>query len=420
MADRRFGVGQLVRFAWLETRCCLFALTVFAGLAVTTVVPLPIARYDALLIYCVLVTVAFRVLGLESTREILVICGFHLIGLAFEFVKVPLGSWAYPEPALTKVLGVPLYSGFLYAAVGSYVLAAWRVFALRVSGYRAVATTAVATAIYVNLITHHWLPDLRWPLAALLVLAPLSLFSELKAAIPYVSRVENRRPARGGVDPEELDNARVRGPMLLRTGSRAVTAEDYEHLAQEAAPDVARVRCVAAGAGAEAGGVRVLVVPAVPEDERLRFESLIPPESLVRTIAEHLDRRRVIGARVVVEPPAYQGVTIVAKVQAAPTADPNRVQRESLDALFRYFHPVVGGPNGDGWPFGRQVHQGDVYSVLQRMRGVELVDDVRLFAADPVTGERGKPASRVEIDANALIFSYGHQVLVEGAGGQAR
>lgn len=169
MADTRFVAGQWVRFAWLETRCCLFALTVFAGLAVTKVLPLPIARYDALLIYCVLVTVAFRLFRLESTREILVICGFHLIGLAFEFVKVPLGSWAYPEPALTKVLGVPLYSGFLYAAVGSYVLAAWRIFHLRVSGYRAVATTAVAAAVYVNLITHHWLPDLRWPLTALLV-----------------------------------------------------------------------------------------------------------------------------------------------------------------------------------------------------------------------------------------------------------
>jgi predicted phage baseplate assembly protein len=244
--------------------------------------------------------------------------------------------------------------------------------------------------------------------------------SVIKAAIPYVSRVENRRPARGGVDPEDVENAKLRGPMLLRTGSRAVTAEDYEHLAKEAAPDVARVHCVAAGAGAEAGGVRVLVVPAVPEDEHLRFEALIPPESLVRTIAEHLDRRRVIGARVVVEPPAYQGVTIVAKVEASPTADPNRVQRDALALLYRYFHPVVGGPDGDGWPFGRQVHQGDVYAVLQRMRGIDLVEDVRLFAADPVTGERGKPQPRVEIDPNALVFSYGHQVLVEGAGGQAR
>jgi predicted phage baseplate assembly protein len=244
--------------------------------------------------------------------------------------------------------------------------------------------------------------------------------SVLKASIPFVSRVENRRPARGGVDPEELDNARVRGPMLLRTGGRAVTAEDYEHLAKEAAPDVARVRCVAATTGADAGGVRVLVVPAVPADDQLRFEALIPSESLVRTIAEHLDHRRVIGTRLVVEPPAYQGVTIVAKVLASATADPNRVQRESLEALYRFFHPVNGGANGDGWPFGRQVHQGEVYAILQRMRGIELVEDVRLFAADPVTGERGKPESRIELDDNALVFSYGHQVLVEGAGGRAR
>jgi predicted phage baseplate assembly protein len=242
----------------------------------------------------------------------------------------------------------------------------------------------------------------------------------LKQSIPYVARVENRRGARGGVDAEQLDNARLRGPMLLRTGSRAVTAEDYEHLALEAAPDVARVRCVPAGGGAEAGGVRILVVPSVPEDERLRFEALIPPESLVRTIAEHLDRRRTIGARVVVEPPAYQGVTAVAKVVAEATADPNRVQRTALDALYRFLHPVIGGPNGDGWAFGRQVHQGDIYAVLQRLRGIELVEDVRLFAADPVTGERGKPQPRVEIDPNALVFSYQHQVLVEGAGGRAR
>jgi uncharacterized membrane protein YoaT (DUF817 family) len=117
----------------------------------------------------VLVTVLFRLFGWESTRDVLVIAGFHLVGLAFELVKVPLGSWAYPEDAFTKILGVPLYSGFLYAAVGSYMVAAWRLFDLRVSGYLAVPTAVVAGAVYVNLITHHWLPDLRWPLAGLLV-----------------------------------------------------------------------------------------------------------------------------------------------------------------------------------------------------------------------------------------------------------
>src|SRR5262249_35499974 len=119
----RFFVAQLCRFSWLEARCCAFAVAVFGGLAVSKVVPLPIARYDALLAYCVLVTVLFRLAGWETTRDVLVIAGFHLVGLVFELVKVPLGSWSYPEPAVTKVLGVPLYSGFLYAAVGSYVVA---------------------------------------------------------------------------------------------------------------------------------------------------------------------------------------------------------------------------------------------------------------------------------------------------------
>src|SRR5262249_44183884 len=128
-----FFVTQLLRFAWTEARCCAFAVAVFGGLAVSKVVPLPIARYDALLIYCVAVTVIFRLVRWETTRDVLVIAGFHLIGLVFEMVKVPLGSWAYPEPAVTKVLGVPLYSGFLYAALGSYIVAAWRLFDLRVS-----------------------------------------------------------------------------------------------------------------------------------------------------------------------------------------------------------------------------------------------------------------------------------------------
>jgi uncharacterized membrane protein YoaT (DUF817 family) len=162
-------VRQLLRFAWLEARCCAFAIAVFGGLALSKVVPLPIPRYDALLIYCVVVTVVFRLVGWETTWDVLVIGGFHLIGLGFELIKVPLGSWSYPEAAWTKLFGVPLYSGFLYAAVGSYIVAAWRLFDLRVSGYRAVPTAVIAGAIYVNLITHYWLPDLRWPLAGLLV-----------------------------------------------------------------------------------------------------------------------------------------------------------------------------------------------------------------------------------------------------------
>jgi predicted phage baseplate assembly protein len=238
----------------------------------------------------------------------------------------------------------------------------------------------------------------------------------LSTTIPFVSRVENRYPAAGGVDGEEIDNAKTRGPILFRTRNRAVTAEDYEELAREAAPEVARVRCVAAGDGAEAGGVRILVVPAAADDEqgRLRFEQLVPSDETLQRIAEYLGERRIIGARVVVEPPVYQGITVVARLKARSRTNPRRLQEAALEALYRYFHPIKGGSEGKGWPFGRPVQAGEVYSVLQRLKGVELVEDARLFSADPITGERGKALPRIELEPHALVFSYEHQVLVEG------
>jgi predicted phage baseplate assembly protein len=238
--------------------------------------------------------------------------------------------------------------------------------------------------------------------------------SVLKSSIPYVARVENRRPAAGGVDGEDIEGAKVRGPMVLRTLGRAVTTEDYEFLARQAAPEVARVRCLAAGDGVEAGVVRVLVVPAVAAGGgRLRFEQLAPSEETVRAIARRLEDCRPIGARVLVQPALYRGVTVVARLQARPGASADRLQEAALDALYAYLNPVSGGPDGGGWPFGRPVHSGEMFAVLQGLRGIELVDDVRLFGADPVTGQRTSPSQRLELEPHALVFSYEHQVLVE-------
>lgn len=239
----------------------------------------------------------------------------------------------------------------------------------------------------------------------------------LKSSIPYVTRVQNRLPASRGVDAEDMEGAKIRGPILLRTGNRAVTAEDYECLAQQAAPDVARVRCVPANDPAASGVVRVLVVPWVNDDGRggLRFQDLRPPDEMLATISEYLAERKVIGARVMVEPPIYQGVTVVARIRARPRTDGQRLRIEAVEALHRYFHPLLGGSDGTGWGFGRPVQVGEVYAALQQVRGTEYVEDARLFAADPLTGQHGEAVPRIEIDRNALVFSYRHQVLVEGA-----
>ena len=241
--------------------------------------------------------------------------------------------------------------------------------------------------------------------------------SVLRSTIPFVGSTTNRRPAAGGVDGEDLEAAKLRGPLTLRTRNRAVTADDYEQIALDAAPEVARVRCAPAGEGADAGAVRVLVVPAAAEalPGRLEFEQLVPSDETLGRIAGALDERRVIGARLVVEPPVYQGITIVARLRSRPRTAPERLQAAALDALYAYFHPISGGPDGSGWPFGRPVHAGEVYSVLQRLPGTELVEEARLFPADPITGRRGEAAARLVIDRNALVFSYGHQVLVEAS-----
>ncbi|MFI9250059.1 putative baseplate assembly protein [Streptomyces sp. NPDC053069] len=243
--------------------------------------------------------------------------------------------------------------------------------------------------------------------------------SVLRSSVPYIARVGNREAARGGVDGETVANAKLRAPDALRMQERAVTAEDYEIIARQAAPSVRRVRCLPTADGA--GAVRVLVVPdAVADDgDRLRFEQLIPSDQVLTAITGSLDERRLIGTRLVVEPPVYQGVTVVARLGAAPE-DADRVREAALAALFRYLNPLRGGPDGTGWPFGRPVQYGEVFGLLQRATGNALVEEIRLFAADPITGRRGAPVDRIDVTPGALVFSYQHQVVVQPLDGEAR
>ncbi len=234
----------------------------------------------------------------------------------------------------------------------------------------------------------------------------------LHRTVPFVDGVVNRRPALGGVAAESVDEARARGPLALRTRDRAVTAEDYESLARVAAPGLARVRCAPVLGSPDA--VRVLVVPSVPADEqgRRRLEDLAPDAETLDRVVQHLEPRRTVGVRVLVEPPFYQGVTVVARVVPRARTRAGALEAAALRALNGYVDPLGGGLDGTGWPFGRAIRAGEVFAVLQRVPGVESVEDVKLFAADPITGERGDATQRVEVADDALVFSYQHQVRV--------
>ena len=238
----------------------------------------------------------------------------------------------------------------------------------------------------------------------------------LKTSVPYVSRVENRRAAVGGAPAETVDQVKARGPMLLRARGKAVTAQDFEELTKEVAPEVARAHCLTAAHESQAGLVRVLIVPHVSSDalERVRREDLDPLPETVERIAAHLDQRRLVGTRVVIEPPAYQWLTVVVGVTALPGYPRDQVYEDVQCALNRLLHPLKGGPDHTGWPVARAVQLHEVAAALAPVPGVNMAEEVtvRLFPADPSTGERGQPVDRVPLARNALVYSYRHQVRV--------
>jgi predicted phage baseplate assembly protein len=237
-----------------------------------------------------------------------------------------------------------------------------------------------------------------------------------KTSVPYVARVENRSPATGGVEGETVENAKLRGPLELRAGGRAVTSADFEELARTAAPaQVARVRCVADATGPDTSAVRLLIVPRVAADElgRLDDEELQrPPMELLRRITEHLDTCRLVGTRLAVSPPRYQGITVAARLTARIPGKAADVRQAALRALYQYLSPLDGGPERTGWPFGRPVQAFDVSAVLAGVPGVAAVEEVLLFPATLATGRREDPSSRIDIDRDALVLSYRHEVQV--------
>ena len=127
----------------------------------------PIRRYDALTIFAVAVQGSMLALRLETLREACVILIFHIVGTVMELFKTSAGSWIYPEPSLLHIGQVPLFSGFMYASVGSYIARVWRSFDFRFTSFPPRwQTLLLAAAIYVSFFAHHWIIDFRWLLFA--------------------------------------------------------------------------------------------------------------------------------------------------------------------------------------------------------------------------------------------------------------
>jgi predicted phage baseplate assembly protein len=234
----------------------------------------------------------------------------------------------------------------------------------------------------------------------------------MRSTIPFIDRIVNNGPAVGGVDAETVENAKVRGPLSIRTGERAVTAGDFERLTLEASAEVARVRCLPPKAPADP--VRLLVVPQVRKSfTEETLDDYAVDDDLMGRISGHLDSRRLLGAAIEVGTPFYQGVSVAALVQALPGRPATLIRDRALDLLRRFVHPLQGGVEGKGWPFDTDLNAATLAQLLEGVDGVDRVEEVLLFEFDLRTGQRsGAGREVIRLAPDSLFLSAGHQVVV--------
>jgi uncharacterized membrane protein YoaT (DUF817 family) len=175
----------LLKQAW----ACIFGATlllVIVGARLWYPDDAALARNDFLTISAIVIQLVMVAARLESGRELWVIVLFHVTGTVMELFKTDVGSWAYEAEGVLRIGAVPLFSGFMYAAVGSYMVRVYRLFDLGFVRYpRRWVTAIVAAAIYANFFTHHWIWDLRWVLlvAVLLLWARTIMYARVWRAV---------------------------------------------------------------------------------------------------------------------------------------------------------------------------------------------------------------------------------------------
>jgi predicted phage baseplate assembly protein len=222
----------------------------------------------------------------------------------------------------------------------------------------------------------------------------------MKHSIGYLEAVTNPYSASGGCDLETVDEVKLRGPHMLKTRNRAVTAEDFEWLAIEASNSVARVKALPSLR--QQGEVVVVVVPRVPKgaDGRINLgDKPIPSQELLGRVRRFLEDRKLLTTVVRVVRPSYVELSVEVRIVRSPSGSPDRIKREIESSLRRFLHPLAGGRNGKGWPFGRSVYKADLYHVVEEVSGVDFVDMIRIVDSD-----HRREVDQLRLQPHELVF----------------
>jgi predicted phage baseplate assembly protein len=237
---------------------------------------------------------------------------------------------------------------------------------------------------------------------------PAGAITTLVTPVPGIDAgvVSNLQAAHSGRDEETLDEAKKRAPSTLRSRDRAVTAADFEYLASQAA-NIKRAKALP-GFHPDfpdlplPGVVTVVVVPDVEGDKPM------PSDGTLRQVCRYLDDRRLLTTEVFVLKPEYKKVEVRGDLVALNTADAARVHDDVVQALIDYFHPLRGGDNRLGWPFGGAIHYSRVYQRVFSVPGVASIDRLTIVVDD----EAHPDCTDVPIGRHALLFSTDHTIAV--------
>jgi predicted phage baseplate assembly protein len=222
--------------------------------------------------------------------------------------------------------------------------------------------------------------------------------------------VKNLAPATGGANRESVAEAQRRVRRELKMPFRAVTPADWEYLARSTPGlRVARARAVPLKAPGSQGqlqdadaSVTVVVVP---------YSSLprpTPSHGFLQTVCRHLDKHRLLTTRVHAVAPDYVRVSVVATVVLRARFETAAIREYVLRALDTFLHPLTGGPNGDGWPFGRTVYKSEVYQQLENVAGVDCVQRLALTAEG--SGAEHTDGGDITIPSQSLVYAGDHLI----------
>ncbi len=227
--------------------------------------------------------------------------------------------------------------------------------------------------------------------------------------------VTNLEPTAGGVDAESVPEAVARTNAVLVPLDRAVTAGDYAQILTRRVAGIARVHTSAVPGqevSADPGYLQVTVVPTPKgrPGEPLPDSDLRLSDATAAAADQRAESVRLLCARVQIADPAWIPFSVTATVYSWAGGDSlagQAGQQSAQAALFRYFHPTLGGPGGTGWPFGRPVHVGDAYEVL-----AGLPETITVVAV-AIANQAGIPTSWIDVPEHGLpLLSQAEIVLV--------